>query len=67
MKAFRSIGPLDSVRTYNEAKHLDKNIFFQWIKIIARRFGHKGSLELPPSFCNGLGTIYIASFSRNDL
>ena len=34
MKAFRSIGPLDSVRVYNKAKHPDMNISFQWIKII---------------------------------
>ena len=25
-------------------------------------YGHKGMLEFPPSFCNGLGIIYIASF-----
>ena len=36
-KAFRSRGPVDSVRTYNKAKHPDKKISFQWIRIIARR------------------------------
>ena len=28
---------------------------------------HKGFLESPPSFCNGLGTIYIASFRERTI
>ena len=26
------------------------------------KYGHNGIVELPPSLCNGLGTVYIASF-----
>ena len=37
MKAFRSRGPLDSVRIYNKAKLPDNNVSFLWIKIIACR------------------------------
>ena len=56
MKAFKSTGPLDSVRTRNKAKHPDKNIFFQWIKIIANRID---------VWDVGSSLFYLFNFSKN--